>query len=138
MRQLYNIIQEDRDQLEFYGVHSGRDESDEQAFHSIQQCITEVLGVDVRSRFHTKKVRKGTFKAERTDRVQTFANIGDIANMTDSGGKGDRICTQQIDRLLISYTVYEQPCHDMSSVVDTHGSGADDEVEIQEITLIRK
>jgi hypothetical protein len=129
-------MQKDRDALEFYGVHSGRDESDEQAFSSIKQCIIEVLGVDVRSRFQTKKVRKGNFKAERTDRVQTLANTNPIVE--SENWNNDRICTQQIDRLLIKYTVIESNHHDMTSLVDTDGSGADDKVEIHAIELMRK
>lgn len=134
--QLQHIMKNDRDALEFYGVHSGRDQSDEQAFSSIKKCIIEVLGVDVRSRFQTKKVRKGKFKAERTDRVQTLANTNAIVE--SENWKNDGICTQQIDRLLIKYTVIESNHHNMTSVVDTNGSGADDKVEILAIELMKK
>jgi len=44
--------------------------STKDAFHKIQQCIQEVLSVDVRSQYQTKKARKRNSKAERADRMK--------------------------------------------------------------------
>ena len=56
--QLKSIVTgEDAKELEFYGKATGRDESDEDALESIKSCIEEVLSVDVRSKWQTKKAR---------------------------------------------------------------------------------
>ncbi|GFH58061.1 hypothetical protein CTEN210_14537 [Chaetoceros tenuissimus] len=69
--QLKNIIMGDeKKELEFYGTDTGRDASDEEAFDSIKSCIEDVLSVDVRSKWQTKKARLGKSRAETAKRVK--------------------------------------------------------------------
>jgi microcompartment protein CcmK/EutM len=52
----------------------------------------------------------------------------------------NKTCTQQLDHLLIKYTVEanQEKIGDSISAVDTSGSGADDTIVVQEIELIPK
>ena len=146
-------------QIEFYGVQSGRDESDEDGLKHIKSCIEEVLSVDVRSSFQTKKARKGKFQAERAIRVSDILSSSTSMNGDGGGNKGNgengnnnqpcpksamtkKICTQQLDHLLIKYSVEEAKEEgrntSTSAAVDTSGSGADDTIIVQEIELIPK
>lgn len=141
-------------QIEFYGVQSGRDKSVEDGLKNIKSCIEEVLSVDVRSSFQTKKARKGKFQAERAIRV---SDILSSASSTNGESKGNddgenanqpaksitsKVCTQQLDHLLIKYTVEEKEgegnASSASAAVNTSGSGADDTIIVQEIDLILK
>jgi hypothetical protein len=127
-----------RQLLEFYGKHSGRDANNEEALQNVKKCIQEVLSVDVRSRWQTDKARKGKFQAERAIRVKSLRKneqISDEAVILDEN-KNPNICTQQIDRLLIKYTVKEDIQQHHTSVVDTFGSGADDDIVIVGIEYI--
>ena len=62
--------------LQFYGVSSGRDATPEEALAAIRFCIVEVLSVDVRSEWQTKKARKGRYRAERADRLREVVKSG--------------------------------------------------------------
>ncbi|KAL7543357.1 hypothetical protein ACHAXR_013110 [Thalassiosira sp. AJA248-18] len=171
-------------QLEFYGPHSPWNDSPEQATENVKQCILELLGVDVRSAWQTKKARKGKFQAERSSRLKEWKQGGNsdgsngvgggggVSSLDDnddkknggtksnSGTSSSRLCTQQIDNLLVQYTI-EEPGSDLYAkgttttttattagsekeegpvaVVDERsmGSGAEDIVVVHSISLIK-
>ena len=132
-------------QLEFYGAHTGRDSSDKEALSKIRSCVEEVLSVDVRSSWQTGKVRKGRFRAERAQRVRSVTEGDDAGSdptnrtFMKEGGKNLNICTQQLDRLMIKYSVesrHQQGDDEPTSAVNTEGSGADDFVTVRSIELI--
>lgn len=145
---LRKIIYDDQagKRLDFFGVHTGRDSSNDDAFINLQNCIVEVLRVDVRSRWQTDKARKGKFHAERAIRVKTLVrkstetddndDIDTNCFKTDDHFTKQSICTQQIDRLLIKYIVKSDDIGINAGAVDTIGSGADDEVQILKIDFI--
>lgn len=99
-------------QLEFYD-----------SFVDIRCCIEEVLSVDVRSAWQTKQARAGRFQAERSSRLGGGQEHG------DSSG----VCTQQIDKLLISYSV---KAAENVQRKESMGSGAEDVVVVQSIELL--
>ncbi len=142
IEQLTEIMmnEETANQMEFYGVSSGRDASAEEGLRRIKSCIEEVLSVDVRSSFQTKKARKGKFQAERAVRVSDILSEGRKSNSSFS--EKANVCTQQLDHLLIKYSVNakDQGQDDLLSniAVNTAGSGADDSIVVQEIELIPK
>jgi len=95
--------------------------STKDALHNIQECIQEVLSVDVRSQYQTKKARKENSKAERADRMKKvhhsatdkIANTNENANENgndENQNKDRRIRTHQLDGLLIKCTV-RQECY---------------------------
>ncbi|GAX11308.1 hypothetical protein FisN_15Lh237 [Fistulifera solaris] len=111
---LRRILKEGK--TKFYGRSFG--ESDDEGFEHLAACICEVLAMDVRSTYQTKKVREGKSQAERSKRVQIKVTEQSFA------------CTQQIDNLLVHFSV--QPA---SSVVrpTSEGSGAEDTVFVTKI-----
>ena len=115
LQQLEQILTENPNALQFYGGQS-LDATVEQ----VANCIAEVLSVDVRSAWQTKKAREGKSQAERASRVQ-----GDYM-------EGSSECTQQLDNLLIRYTV-SQP--DTQNRDESEGSGAEDIVLVHSIEL---
>lgn len=118
------ILEQDKPALEFYG---GPKESTDQAIESVIACIQEVLAMDVRSQWQTKKARQGKSQAERATRVQQVLS-SDVEPATSA------VCTQQIDNLLIHYTVSEAASIERST---SEGSGAEDGVTVTSIQLIR-
>ena len=108
------------------------------ALNNITQCIVQVLSVDVRSAWQTKKARKGKFQAERSSRLPTINT-----NSNEQQSQEQSLCTQQIDNLLIKYTVQQSDFNNTTTkptdamIINTDGSGADDLVFIQEIELIQ-
>ena len=129
---------DDKQILDFYGKHSGRDSNDEDALQNVKNCIEEVLSVDVRSRWQTDKARKGKFQAERAIRVKSLRKEEqrNVETEIQEERKSPNICTQQIDRLLIKYIVKEDVQDVNASAVDTFGSGADDDILIVGIEYI--
>ncbi len=154
------------DRFQFYGPHSPWKDSPAEAVNHIKQCIHELLGVDVRSAWQTKKARKGKFQAERSRRVKDWkgnvrSTLSDFSPaddqvhnvMKESSSDGvvkdskaeECVCTQQIDNLLIQFTI-EAPTE--QSFVDGHkneskildeqskGSGAEDFVVVHSISFI--
>lgn len=152
--------------LQFYGPHSPWKDSPTEAVQYIKQCISELLGVDVRSAWQTKKARKGKFHAERSRRVKGWkGNVGITGNapsvVDDQGNKGVKdsasdgakkdsnaavgLCTQQVDNLLVQFTI-EAPREEFnvdgqvseSRILDerSKGSGAEDFVVIRSISFI--
>ena len=129
-------------QLQFYGPNSPWADSPQQAITNVKQCIHELLSVDVRSAWQTKKAREGKFQAERSSRVKEWsgkADDGDATTHDNANGsddseekrdneskkkkssEGSQLCTQQIDNLLVRYTI-EEP----GSVLYREGVNAED------------
>jgi tRNA-Thr(GGU) m(6)t(6)A37 methyltransferase TsaA len=142
LSELAAIVQEGCS-LAFYG-HPG--ESRLTTRTDVQACITEVLSMDVRSRFQTNKARKGNFQAERSHRVAATdpetatTHASKVSHTSDEPGSSSTpappaslSCTQQLDRLLISYTVHEAV--DRLRVA-SHGSGAEDQVTVTSIQYL--
>jgi tRNA (adenine37-N6)-methyltransferase len=115
LQQLEQILTENPEALQFYGGQS-LDATVEQ----VATCIAEVLSVDVRSAWQTKKAREGKSQAERASRVQ-----GDYT-------EGSSECTQQLDNLLIRYTVSQPGTQNRD---ESEGSGAEDTVLVHSIEL---
>ncbi len=137
------MMGDEREELEFYGKSTGRDETEEEAFDSIRRCISEVLSVDVRSKFQTSKARKGKSQAERAKRVKELQKSSTSGKPEKSQKEAtarlsDNICTQQLDRLLVKYTVRENIVENSNDAVDTHGSGADDCIVVVGVEVIPK
>jgi tRNA-Thr(GGU) m(6)t(6)A37 methyltransferase TsaA len=122
--ELKDLLQKDPEALEFYGKKHG-DMSLEGTVDVVTECIRQVLAVDVRSSHQTKKAREGKFQAERS------ALLGD----TDAAqAPFQDICTQQLDNLLIQYTVTEAADRQNSQ---SEGSGAEDAVFVKSIQLLK-
>ena len=146
-------------QLQFYGPNSPWLDTPHQTIQNVKHCIYELLSVDVRSAWQTKKARMGKFQAERSSRVKEWSgkddDIATIKNASggDESSKEDResmMCTQQIDNLLVQYTI-EEPGSALyqestvnsdnkgSSIVDERsmGSGAEDILVVHSISFIK-
>ena len=123
LEQLTAIV-EKGEQLKFYGRDGA---TKEQALGNVKKCIEEVLAIDVRSQWQTKKARKGKSKAERAQRLsKPTQNVGSYHDPA----KDDS--TQQIDNLLIRFQV--QPCVGLQRET-SRGSGAEDEILVKAINL---
>jgi len=122
--ELTSILEQDKKALQFYGPKYGEN-STEETLESIKRCITQVLAIDVRSSFQTKKAREGRFQAERSARLKDV--------QTEEGREESAVCTQQLDNLLFKYTVEEEANMKRSS---SEGSGAEDMVKILSIQLL--
>jgi len=143
MQALETIMKSDKIYgMEFFGVASGRDKSVDSGLASVKACIIEVLGVDVRSSWQTKKARKGKSQAEKSIRVNGVIkdeNKQVLENKPAQSHSEDDIstmCTQQLDNLLIKYTIDIVNKEIPNSTVNTDGSGADDIVTVRDIEPI--
>jgi hypothetical protein len=105
--------------LEFYQPHE---------LTEVQAAIVQVLSMDVRSTFQTNKARNGASHAERSKRLQ---GPSIVANDPDV------VCTQQLDRLLIHFTVQETP-PGLRKREESSGSGAEDTITITKITYLEE
>jgi len=121
-----------RPPLTFYGVRNG-DRSIEEASDNILACIEEVLAMDVRSSWQTKKARQGRVRAQRAHRVKGKAQD----NNDDAATKEilpfippSSSCTQQLDNLLLHFTVTEASKVQRAT---SEGSGAEDKVFVDSI-----
>ena len=154
-----SLTQPSLTQLQFYGPHSPWKDSPDQSVTNLKQCILELLGVDVRSAWQTKKARKGKFQAERSSRLKEW-NKGNGSNsntdttttidgsVEENGNGGPAtisgLCTQQIDNLLVQYTIeepgsalYSENAGDKLRVDErSMGSGAEDIVVVHFISII--
>jgi len=128
--------------MEFFGVASGRDKSIDSGLASVKSCIIEVLGVDVRSAWQTGKARTGKSQAEKSIRVKQVLkdNVARVVDneegQIDSSVCNPKMCTQQLDNLLIKYTIDLVDNEKTKSSVNTDGSGADDMVTVRDTDLI--
>jgi hypothetical protein len=136
--------------LEFYGRSAG--ESPQTGLESMLKCIEEVLAMDVRSAWQTKKARQGKSQADRAARLQhvvssSKSNINDVSipatvHSTDAdtdtrATASTSQCTQQIDNLLIHYTI-EEATETALKRPTSQGSGAEDKVIVTQIQLLKK
>lgn len=142
--QLTSIVRDEGTALDFYGIHSGRDASIDDSLNAIQGAISQVLAIDVRSKWQTGKARKGKFQAEKAKRVKSVMDK-DKGNSIDSGATNaaavdddddNVLCTQQLDNLLIKYSIRAPEGAGEDDEV-TRGSGANDVVEVREIEVLR-
>lgn len=125
---LMAILDKDKNALQFYGHRYGEASVQETVDYAVE-CIRQVLAIDVRSNFQTKKAREGKFQAERAKRLQGAAADEALdAVVTD-------VCTQQLDNLLIQYVVDETSNTKRSTSV---GSGAEDTVTVVSIKLLEE
>lgn len=115
---LKELIQ--REKLDFYG----KDESTEEALENVVLCIEEVLAIDVRSGYQTKKARQGRSNAERSDRLRDTKGAEPAARNT-----------QQIDNLLVYFDVRAIGRPSSSS---SEGSGAEDCVVVTGVTCLER
>lgn len=141
--QLRSICNDDgtcEELLEFYGPNSnGRDGSTSESYEALCSCIREVLAVDVRSKWQTGKARKGKSRAERSKRMKN----GDKDDEDNNGEEKiveQRLCTQQLDNLLISFRVMPPPLstsdaknNDNGTDTASMGSGAKDQVIVEAV-----
>jgi tRNA-Thr(GGU) m(6)t(6)A37 methyltransferase TsaA len=123
-RELRGLLEDNDQALEFYG---GADESIDVCFENVLKCIEEVLAIDVRSQWQTQKARKGKSQAERAARLQQVISEDVIPSKAAE-------CTQQIDNLLIRYTVAETAETERPT---SEGSGAEDSVTVTSIQLMK-
>ena len=125
--------------MQFYGPKSPWKDSPEEALQYLQNCIHELLGVDVRSTWQTKKARKGKFQAERSSRVKDWkgGSVSDDVSAADWQQNVTSLCSQQIDNLLLRYSI-EEPGSALIGTLDerSKGSGAEDIVVVHSISII--
>ena len=96
---------------------------------------------DVRSAWQTDKARKGKFQAKRSvqQRPQQSSSEGDGNTNSNDIDNNDndqpqRLCTQQIDNVIVSYTVGKS---DQLNIDErSEGSGAEDVVVVNTISFI--
>ncbi len=124
-KELQTILQENPDALEFYGPNHG-DVTIEETMEKVLDCIQDVLAVDVRSSYQTKKSRAGKFKAERSTHLQ------DAAMKLDTQAT-ENYCTQQFDNLLVHFEISEQQSPRGKA---TKNSGAVDTLIVTSIELL--
>jgi tRNA-Thr(GGU) m(6)t(6)A37 methyltransferase TsaA len=130
LEELQVILSEQPNALDFYGTHCG-DGSMDETMKSISHCIAEVLSIDVRSAWQTNKARDSKFQAERAGRIRDVLSEN---SAPDSAPANDsEQCTQQLDNLLIYYTVQAPEQHARNT---SEGSGAEDIVHVNSIQLL--
>ena len=138
-QELRSILFDEKDStaLDFYG--GGADESPQTGLENVLECIREVLAMDVRSAWQTKKTRQGKSQADRAARLQ-YLNVSSVSNGVSASASAlvpsaGAECTQQIDNLLIHYTVEEAT---ETARPTSQGSGAEDKVIVTSIQLLTK
>jgi len=127
LHDLQQILETDPNALDFYRGASALDD--------ITKCIEQVLSVDVRSAWQTKKARRGQSQAERAERLRRGSPTENSAEANNSSSKTPAaVCTQQLDNLLIHFTV---SAPETSSRSASEGSGAEDTVLVHSIQLFQ-
>ena len=138
--ELMNILTINPRALQFYGPKYG-EKSIEETLEYVCGCIEQVLGIDVRSSYQTKKSRQGKFQAERSARLQQYSkatsastiNSEESSTRDNADPQDSQLCTQQLDNLLIGYKVQEASERKRNN---SEGSGAEDLVKVVSIGLI--
>lgn len=131
--------------LQFYGPLTPWNDTPQYAIQCLERCIIDTLSCDVRSAWQTDKARKGKFQAERSVRLGGGGGQGqqqregdDNTNINDVDINDDdrpqRLCTQQIDNVLVSYTIGKSDQHNIDE--RSEGSGAEDVVVVHTISFI--
>ena len=158
--ELIEILRQDPEALEFYGPHCGDSTNDNESesnrtantttTDTMLRVIKQVLAIDVRSSFQTRKARTGRSQADRAERVRNKFEIETTATKDDDGAAAEqevetndvpalvqeiqekRMCTQQLDNLLINYNVKEVATKREQS----NNSGAEDTIVVESIELL--
>jgi tRNA-Thr(GGU) m(6)t(6)A37 methyltransferase TsaA len=158
--ELEEILRQDPKALEFYGPHCGDSTNDNESDESntanttttdtMLRVIEQVLAIDVRSSFQTRKARTGRSQADRAERVRNKFEIETTSTQTDDSAAAKqevetndvppvqeeiqekRMCTQQLDNLLINYNVKEVATKREQS----NNSGAEDIIVVESIELL--
>ena len=130
-QELQDILEENPTALEFYGPHCG-EASVATTGQVLTTAIEQVLAVDVRSEWQTKKARQGNSQADRAARVKNVLTPAVPSNST-AVSRSQLLCTQQLDNLLIHYSV-DAPSS--SNRAASQGSGAEDVVTVHSIQLL--
>ena len=137
-QELRAILTRDPFSLDFYGPHRG-DGCIMETAARVQECIEQVLAMDVRSAYQTSKARSGKSQAERAERVRTvMATTTTLPSGIDNQEATEtdkHWCSQQLDNLLIHYSV-DAP--EETSRETSQGSGAEDFVTVHSLQLILK
>jgi len=146
--ELKEILRNDAEALEFYGPHCLADSNDaDSTMEIILRVIEQVLSIDVRSSHQTRKARSGRSQAERAKRVRSRFDVEPVSNPENVDERpktnatasciteeipGKKMCTQQLDNLLIYFSVKETVAKRESS----EGSGAEDSITVENIQLL--
>lgn len=135
--QLNNLLDNEAFEMEFYGKDG---ESLQDCVSNVIQCIQEVLAIDVRSKWQTKKARQGKSHAERANRLKqelksakTTENDTNISSPVSSASGDNLDCTQQIDNLLIHYMISQTAS---TARLSSEGNGAEDCVTVTAIEAL--
>jgi len=89
-------------QLQFYNTNN--EDKEELEYDNIKNCIEQILAVDVRSVRQTRNARQGKFQAERALK-HVNRPTGPNNKPSPLESSHPQLCTQQIDNLLIHYSV---------------------------------
>jgi len=141
--ELEEILHQNANALEFYGPHCGDCGDDTNAEtttntrDTMLRVIRQVLAIDVRSSFQTRKARIGRSQAERSKPVRKKFEIVTTTKNDGAAAKEEKInvprtCTQQLDNLLIHFSVKEVATKREQS----NNSGAEDEIIVERIQLL--
>lgn len=130
-KELQTILEGNIHALDFYGPKNG-DETLEATLENVLGCIRQVLAMDVRSSYQTKKSRAGKFQAERSSRLSDATRKSESSNESETPETLNS-CTQQLDNLLIKFELREQECPRESASTN---SGAEDTVFVTSIKLL--
>jgi hypothetical protein len=149
--------------MQFYGPNSPWQDSPSLAVQHIRNVIIEVLTADVRSVWQTAKARRGEFQAERSQRLATSSSSSSDEKKVEVEGRIKTVmegkdhqemiescCTQQIDNLLVYYTIERPRTTTSTTTSDSSttsasstmtdersiGSGAEDSVVVVSISLM--
>ena len=132
---LTNILRTNGKVLDFYGPDFG-EKTIEATVASTVDCIRQVLSIDVRSSYQTKKNRDGKFQAERSRRLSSVEGVPPPRNRSIASSIAeDKTCSQQLDNLLIHYQI-EAPSEIQRS--PSSHSGAEDVLQVIRIELLSK
>ena len=128
---LLAILNDNKNALQFYGRnrYDGDETSVQETVVYVVECIRQVLAIDVRSNFQTKKAREGKFQAEKAKRLQGAVSASGTEVLSE-------VCTQQLDNLLIQYIVVDETSNAKRS--SSAGSGAEDKVTVISIKLLEE
>jgi len=123
---------------------------DNDEYDVVLRCIHEVLEVDVRSAWQTNKARQGRHRVERSSqlqeqqrrqqnhRQQQHPDAASEMQQQQSPPDASDYCTQQLDNLLIRYSVVSSNDNDQNTTTITasQGSGSLDAVTVTSIELL--
>jgi hypothetical protein len=135
--ELEAILTANPNALEFYGPNHG-DETIEEAMQTVLKCIRQVLAMDVRSSYQTKRTRTGNSRAERSTRLQSVSSATTTTTQSKNGDpveipQSDGFCTQQLDNLLI---YFETQASTNPTTTASSNSGAEDILIVTSIQLL--